>query len=289
MSSASRGGPGSGSCSGIPTAAFGLRFFFFRARGRVAAAVQDDEGPIVNNLIALQKLDLKIEQCLARETEIPLQKDKYKIRRARLAEELKASEERVKALQLEQRDCEKEIDQKKATIDKYNNQLLSVKKNEEYQALLHEIDIVKKQIGIKEERIIAILVELDEARERLAEDKRRVDAELKRIEEECAAIDKELADAVAKRKELEARRAPYEAKIEPGLLARYNRIRKAKKTGAAVVPLRNDFCSGCNMVVTPQIVNEILAGDRMHSCNHCGRLLYHPGNIIDTPLEVSEA
>ena len=59
------------------------------------------------------------------------------------------------------------------------------------------------------------------------------------------------------------------------------RIRKAKKTGKAVVPLNDETCSGCHMSVTAQVVNEVLAGDKVHSCSHCGRLLFAPENFVE--------
>ena len=233
---------------------------------------------MLKDLLALQRLDLKIETYKARELEIPKQKNKYKITRDRLDAELKASDQKVKDLQVEQRACEGDIQQKHQNILKYENQLLAVKKNEEYQALLHEIDILKKQIGVKEERILAIMLEIDTAKTSLEEDKKRIAAELKTIDGECAAIDGELAEAVKERQLLEAERGPLAKQIDPSLISRYDRIRKAKKTGAALVAMRNESCSGCNMKILPQVVNELLAGSKIHSCPHCGRLLFHVAN-----------
>ena len=232
----------------------------------------------MKDLLALQRLDLKIETFKARELEIPKQKNKFKITRERLDAELKASEKKVLDLQVEQRACEGDIKQKQENIKKYENQLLAVKKNEEYQALLHEIDIVKKQIGVKEERILSIMLEIDTAKSSLEEDKKRIAAELKTIDGECAVIDAELAEAVKERQTLEAERTPLSKQIDPSLISRYDRIRKAKKAGAAVVAMRNESCSGCNMKILPQVVNELLAGSKIHSCPHCGRLLYHVAN-----------
>lgn len=230
---------------------------------------------VLKDLLELQRLDLKVEAFKARELEIPKQKNKYKITRDRLDAELKNSEQKVKDLQIEQRACEGDIQQKHQNILKYENQLLAVKKNEEYQALLHEIDILKKQIGVKEERIIAIMMEIDTAKVSLEEDKKRIAVELKTIDSECAAIDAELAETVKERQAVETERAPLAKQIDPAMLSRYERIRKSKRSGAALVIMRNDSCSGCNMRILPQVVNELLAGDKIHGCPHCGRLLYH--------------
>jgi len=229
----------------------------------------------LKSLLKLQSLDLQIEKLRLRETEIPKQKSKYDIHKKRLEDELKSSENRHKSLMLEQRECEGDITAKQADIKKKENQLLSVKKNEEYQALLHEMEMHKKQIAIKEERIIAIMMELDEAKSCLEEDKKRIGAEQEEITAECSKIDGELAVAVSERKALEGQRGPLIAEIDPSMLSKYERIRKAKKTGPALVPLQGESCSGCFMTITAQHVNEILAGDKFMPCNHCGRLVYY--------------
>jgi predicted nucleic acid-binding Zn-ribbon protein len=233
-------------------------------------------------MLQLQDLDLRIDARKRREAEIPKQKEKFDIHRKRLAAELAEAEQRVKALQLEQRQCESDINEKQETIRKYDGQLLKVKKNEEYQALLHEIEIVKKQIGAREERIIAIMVEIDDAKASLEETKKRIAQEQKDIETEFKKIDAELAGAVAERNQLEATRAPLVKEIDPSLLSRYDRIRKALKTGDAIVPLNGESCSGCFMMVTAQTVNEILAGEQFHRCAHCGRMLYNGEMFAET-------
>ncbi len=234
---------------------------------------------MLTHLLRLQELDLKIEACRLREQQIPKQKEKFDIQRKRLAAELESREKVVRDLAVEQRTLQTEIEQKQAQIDKYQQQLYAIKKNEEYQALLHEIDLTKKQIGLKEERIIALMMEMDDAKARLEEDQERIQTELGEIDRQCGVIDAELAEAQADRQKLEEERKPVEALIEPALMTQYKRIRASKKTGPAVVPLRDEVCSGCHMRVTPQIVNEVLAGKK-HTCHHCGRLLYSKDNVV---------
>lgn len=233
----------------------------------------------MRELLELQSLDMKIERCRAQEREIPKQKGKFDLQKKRLDEELSACEQRAKNLQIEQRSCESEIQQKQDQIKKYDGQLANVRKNEEYTALLHEIDILKKQIAVKEERIIGILVELDEAKQKLEEDKKRIGAEVARIAAECAKIDGELADAVKERQALEAQRKPVAAAVDPATVRKYERIRAAHNGGRAVVPMEGESCGGCHMTLRPQIVNEVLAGEKVHACSQCGRMLYFPGNI----------
>lgn len=240
----------------------------------------------MKTVLRLQELDLRIDRHKQREKEIPKQKNKFEVQRQRLQDEVKEREDELKALQVEQHTCETDIDQLQAHIVKYEQQLMAVKKNEEYQALLHEIDSIKKQIAQKEERILSLMIELDEARARLDADRSRVQDELKSIDDECKAIDKELEEAVAERKELEGVRKSAYDEVDPGLRSKYDRIRKTHKQSAAVVPLRGESCSGCNMGIRPQLVNEILAGE-IRACNHCGRLLYDSSVVNGANVDAS--
>jgi predicted nucleic acid-binding Zn-ribbon protein len=238
----------------------------------------------VNKLLELQSLDLKIERCRGQETEIPKQKCKFDVQRKRLDAELRGSEQLVKNMQIEQRECEGEIAQKEAQIKKYEGQLATVKKNDEYQMLLHEIDIQRKQIGVKEERILMIMEEMEGAKSKFAEDKKRIDAERAKIDAQCAEIDAELKEAVAQREVYEAKRGTIASQVDAAMLRRYDRIRAAKKGGRVVVPLEGESCGGCHMAVRAQIVNEILAGEP-HSCGQCGRILFDPeiiAGIVET-------
>lgn len=236
------------------------------------------------DLLELQKLDVQIAVFKGKEKDLPKQKDKYAIHRQRLDAELKSSEEKCKNLLLKQRECAGEIEQRQTQIQKYDSQLYAIKKNEEYKALLHEIELLKKQIAIKEERTIVLMCEYDEAKAALEADKERIQAEVRKIDAECAQIDAELATLVEERKKLEKSRAPLAEKVDKELLSRYERIRKVRTP--AVVPLNDDTCGGCFMTVRPQIVNEILANDKIHACQHCGRLLYHLTNIGGADAEI---
>ena len=236
----------------------------------------------MKTLLELQKIDLAIEACKAREVEIPKQKGKFDIHKKRLSTELEERQKTSKDLLIEQRNCESDIEQKQAQIEKYDKQLAAVKKNEEYQALLHEMDALKKQISLKEERIISLMMEMDDLNARLEEDKTRIDKELKDIERQCSEIDAELATVVEERNQLEQQRTPLKEKVDPKLFSRYDRVRKNKKGGAVVVPLNGESCSGCFMAVTPQIINEVMAGEKIHACSHCGRLLFFENNFTNT-------
>ena len=72
-------------------------------------------------------------------------------------------------------------------------------------------------------------------------------------------------------------------------MSKYERLRKKFPSGDVLVPMKDEVCTGCNMHLRPQIVNEILQGHKIHSCQHCGRLLFHPDNFSDDTTPKEEA
>lgn len=236
-------------------------------------------------LLQVQELDQKIAACRKREAEIPRQKSKFDVYRERLKAELEQCEAGFKKLAVDQKNAEVDTQAKQAQISKYQTQLNSVKKNDEYQALLHEIDQLKKQIGANEERIIQFMVDIDSAKERLDEDRKRIAEEIKGVDSECAQIDRELAEAVTHRTQLEGQRGPLLGIADHDLLKRYQRISESKPDGRAIVPLKDGVCGGCHMHERAQIVNEVMAGERLHGCQHCGRLLFYAERLAGAELE----
>jgi len=132
--------------------------------------------------------------------------------------------------------------------------------------------------------VITLMVELDDAKARLEEDTKRINDELAAIDRQCAEIDTELEEAARHRASLEQERGPVADGVDPELMARYTRIRDSKRTGAAVVPLRGEVCSGCNVIVPAQIVNEVLAG-KLHACPQCGRIIFETANAEAPSVE----
>lgn len=233
----------------------------------------------IKNLLELQNIDLQIEALLAKEKEIPKQKEKLKIQEKKLRQEIEDSEKNHKKLVLDQRECERQIAQLQEQIKKYNNQLLAVKKNEEYQALLKEIDEIKKQIGLKEEEQIKIMLQMDEANLFFLEAKKRIEAEIQQIKKQEEQVDMELQEVIQERKKLEQQKVEAQKLVSPELLNHYTRVKQMKKAGPVVVPLKDEICSGCFMQLLPQVVNEIMAGEKIHTCRHCGRILYYADSL----------
>jgi len=228
----------------------------------------------VRKLGALQDLDTRIRQWEEEKAHDP--DALVELRRqvstaeAALADETRRSEE----AELTRRAKDKELQADAERMNKYKEQLLSVKTNKEYHALLHEIEGAKADSSLLEDEILALMVELDA----LAADVEKVSAELKIKQAELkkaekahaahmAALEVEMSGVLAERETLRA-------DIDPDVLKRYDRILVAR-AGIAVAKVGPDrVCSGCNSLITHQTLNELMRGQRIIVCENCGRMLF---------------
>jgi len=166
---------------------------------------------------------------------------------------------RLAELQKQRRAVEQEISGLTETERKFQNQLMAVKKNEEYKALQHEIAGVRGQRSDLETRALerGLAAAEQEAAARLA----RIDAEERADRERVAA--------------LEAERSGFVAGLQPAVRSRYERVR-GSLDGRALVAIVKGACGGCFRAQPPQVIQEARKRDRVLSCEGCGRMLLWP-------------
>lgn len=224
-------------------------------------------------LVELQKIDGDIylfNKDLEEKPQVVQElKDEYESKKAKLNE----LEEKSKNLQVQRKDLELELQSKEDDIAKANTQLSDIKTNKEYTAKISEIESIKADKSIIEEKILvsydeteAISAEIDKEKEVLAKEEKEYLDKKKEVDGEVVKIKEQI-------KTLEAQREKVLPDIEKTELARYERILKHKE-GRAIVPVVSNACSGCHMNVTPQMINAIKMYDQMISCEMCNRLLY---------------
>jgi len=191
--------------------------------------------------------------------------------RARL-EELKKA---IGDVQLRHRKMEQDIEALQQEERKFQSQLPMVKKNEEYSALLHEIADRK---GKRSERETDLLMLMDEE-QRLHHERPTYEQSLKKVEDETKVRLGTIADEERREREqaaaLEAERQSLMSRLPQGIRSRYERIR-ASRDGRAVVPIIKGSCGGCFRGQPPQALQEARRGDRLLTCDGCGRLLIWP-------------
>ena len=186
---------------------------------------------------------------------------------------VKAAEEKLRALQLAQKEKEMDLQAREANIKKLQSQLFQVKTNKEYSAMQREIDSSKADNSLLEEAILKGFDAIEEAaaarqqaHAKLTEAQGRFAAAQARIDQDSAEIQQRIA-------ELERTRQLIVPDVPPKALTVYERILHLRD-GVALVPLMKDTCGGCNRRLPPQVINKVYLKAELVMCESCNRILY---------------
>ncbi len=223
-------------------------------------------------LIKLQSVEGFIAQREKDQEEIPKRIAELEGELERAKEELENAKSKKKEIALKRREKEKLLDELAEKIADRKGRLFKVKTNEEYAALLREIESFKEQVSSTEDEIIMLLDE-DEGMDAVIEEAQRRVKEAERALEEKRAECKRLLEKVEK--ELEAARRERDELWEllsPRIKRLYEKLKNTK--GTAVARAENQTCMGCFTELPPQTFLEVKKGETLVQCPFCGRILY---------------
>lgn len=227
------------------------------------------------NLRGLDEQQLSLLTSLAR---FPEQRADLDHRVSSEKVRLESLKNRIADLQKKRRTREKDIEVVTAEERKFQSQLPAVKKNEEYTALLHEIQAAKAR---RSEIETDVLLMLDEE-ERTAQQRPAIEQALAVAESEAgersAQIDAVESQDRERLDRVEVERARWIGKLSASTRSRYERVH-ASRGGPAVVAILKGACGGCFRGQPPQVLVEAKRGDRLLACEGCGRLMIWPPEI----------
>lgn len=226
------------------------------------------------DLLDLQEIDLQIDRLLDQRQSLP-ELDEYKTQHdvvKGLDSELESRSESLRTIELNLDKAEGELEILEIKLDEHETRLfaggMSARETEHMRL---EVQSLKAQKGAMEERVLALLEEVDPARGLVDETNRDIEAANQRkndlesaIKSQWKTIDAELA-----RKE-ERKKSALEP-IDEELLELYEKLRGIKE-GVAVASYDHGVCGGCHMTLSPAEQDEAFDAD-LPRCVHCRRIL----------------
>jgi len=228
--------------------------------------------PEIEQLITLQHADAEIRRLHAEIAELPKRVAVIEEKLAGTKASLEKAKNAVKSDEAARRKYETAITDLRSKISKYRDQSLDVKTNDQYKALMHEIQFAEQEISANEDKILELMVnaevrekEVKAAEEELKAETAEIEKEKVHAREETAKDEKELSEWKAKR---EAARSA----VDPDLIRHYERVMKFRGSGLAEV--RDHKCMGCSVMLRPQTFNEVKTG-KLIFCDSCQRILYY--------------
>jgi predicted nucleic acid-binding Zn-ribbon protein len=229
----------------------------------------------LDKLLDLQRLDAQIAKLEGEARAIPpaIQALEAAVNEAKAStDSARAEAERI---QKQRRAKEVELEDAALGTRKKQGRLYEIKTNEEYAAVLKEIDVLKETASRLETEILELLEAADGAAKAVAESERRLQAAAAVRDRERGIKEAQLAGLQRDLAGLEQARKAEATRLDRDLLQQYTRLLRSR--GVAVVAVAEGSCTGCGIALTPQASVEIRRNDRMFTCPACNRILYFPG------------
>ncbi len=229
----------------------------------------------LEKLLELQKMDQAIARLEAEGRSIPQEIQALEA----LLTEARAGLDQAKAkadqIQKERRAKERELDEATINTKKKQARLFEIKTNEEYSAVLKEIESLKEKSSKLEEEILNLLERGDVAAKTVTDAEKGFKAAEALHQKERTEKEGQLARLRQELANLQEARKGQASRLDTDLLRQYTRLRKSR--GVAVVAVKDGSCAGCGISLTPQTYTEVRRNDRMFTCSSCNRILYFAG------------
>jgi predicted nucleic acid-binding Zn-ribbon protein len=233
--------------------------------------------PEIENLLRLQEADKEIRRLQDEVAELPKRVAAIERKLAGTKLELEKAQTAVKADEAARRKHETAISDLRGKISKYRDQSLDVKTNEQYKALLHEIQFAEKEIAATEDKILELMVNAEARDKQVKAAQAELKAEAAEIEKEKEEARKRTAEDEQQLTEWRAKRDQMRASVGEDLLRHYERVSKFR--GSGISEVRDHKCMACQVMLRPQTYNEVRTGQQTVVCDSCQRILYfNPAN-----------
>ncbi len=229
--------------------------------------------PDLQNLIELDRITQEITRLTDEIAQLPKLVAAIESKLAAAKAQVEAATAAIKVQESDKRKHESDIQDWQQKISKFRDQSLAVKTNEQYKALMHEIEFAQKMISECEEKILLGMEGADGFVKALKTAEAELKLETAEIEKEKEHARKVTAEDQAKLAELRKRQSELKAKVEPSTLAHFERV--AAKRKGAIAEAIEEKCAACNVRMRPQRYNELLANTSLVTCESCGRILYY--------------
>ena len=231
--------------------------------------------PAIPRLMDLQKLDRLIAAIRADLETLPkrMREADAQLNGARAA--VVSSKGALTQSITQRKKFELDVNQWRERAKKYREQSSSVKTNEAYKALQHEIANAEQEVSQAEDRVLEQMMGIEEAERRV----KQFEADLKEAEQAVAKEKKQIEGQYGEQKtKLEvdlAKRVEIAKKIPEDLQELYSRIAR-RNPGSVMAEVRDDQCRACGMRVLPHTIQLLKSetDEEIFRCETCGRILY---------------
>lgn len=227
----------------------------------------------LEQLIELSHVDKEIDAFEPQIEEANLQYDALLATKNSITNEINALKQEIKDEQIKKHKNELHLAELSAKLEENNKKSNEVKTEREMKSLQLEEEIAKEQVSFANEEIERLEKLIDHKQSKIDELEAKVAEIDGTLEGVKADVDVKLARIDEERKEVFARKEALVGAMNQKGLSFYQKIRRWAKNTTAV-PVRNQACMGCYMAISDKVYSDVIKGEEITLCPHCGRILF---------------
>jgi len=237
----------------------------------------------LEQLVDLSKIDKEIDAFEPQIEEANYKYETVMATRENLASEIEALDAEIKNEVLKKQKNELHLAELAAKLEENSKKSAEIKTEREMKSLQLEEEIAKEQITFANEEIDRLEKVIDNKHEK----RTALEAQMDEIEGNLVSIkqevDAKLEEIDKKRQIVFGKKEKLVSNMNQKGLSFYQKIRRWAKDKTAV-PVKKQACMGCYMVISDKVYAEVIKGEEVITCPHCGRILYIEKD--DMPQEV---
>lgn len=171
-----------------------------------------------------------------------------------------------------QKNLELEIAVKQDELKRFQAQMMAIKTNKEYDALVGQIDSVKGVINEKETQLLEVIEKIEKLQSDSVDFSKKFKEIRERNTKELSTLQEKMDSVGSKMQIKEDERNNITVRIPKRTMSVYERVRKSRG-GTVVVTVKKRACGACYKALPPHRIQEIKRGDQIITCDNCGRML----------------
>lgn len=227
----------------------------------------------LEQLLIIQDRQQKIRQIQTEIKTLPQQKSNLDAQLTASVAGVEALKQKGRQVEVDRKNLELDVGTRSNSIAKLRTQQYETRKNDEFQAMGHEIERYENEIKKIEDQELELMIQADKVKAELVEEEKKARVTKESISRQLVDLDEKSKTLESRLQELTNERAELAAKIDEDLLDRFERLFESKGD-AAIVALEHNVCTGCHMKVTTATIMHAKAGKEIVNCEQCGRILY---------------
>jgi predicted nucleic acid-binding Zn-ribbon protein len=227
----------------------------------------------LEQLLVLQDRQQRIRQIQNEIKTVPLERAHLESQLAATAAGVEVLKQKGRQIEIERKKLELDVGTRSESILRLKTQQYQTRKNDEFQAIGHEIERYENEIRKLEDQELELMIEADKLKGEIEAADKSARATKESISRQLADLETKSKALEAQQQQLETERKTLAAQIDDDLLDQFERLFNSKGD-AAVVAVEHGVCTGCHMKVTTATAARVKAGKEIVSCENCARILY---------------